>query len=86
VPEAVEMTACGKPCGLPTSLGNRCCDSHISTAQRLLHSLSNQSRKEQSLSHPPYLFSRLILRLENTFRASYERAPGKIWNFKPTVE
>lgn len=60
------MTSCGKPCGLPTSLGNRGRDSHIPTALRLLHSLSNQPRKEQSLSYPLSLFSRLILRLEKT--------------------
>jgi len=51
---------------LPTCLGNRCCDSHISTARRLLHSLSNQSRKEPLISYLPYLFSRLIFRLEKT--------------------
>jgi hypothetical protein len=51
VPEAVEMTACGKPCGLPTSIGNRCRDSHICTARRLLHSHSNQPKKEAFLSY-----------------------------------
>jgi hypothetical protein len=66
VPEAVEMTALWKSCGLPTRLGNRGRDSHISTARRLLHSLSNQLRKEAFLSCQPYLFSRLILRLEKT--------------------
>src|SRR5260370_37696245 len=60
------MTACGKPFGLPQSLGNRGRDSHISTARRLLHSHSNQLRKEALLSCQPYLFSRLILQLEKT--------------------
>jgi len=66
VPEALEMTACGKPCGLPTSLGNRSCDSHISTARRLLHSLSNQLRKEALLSYGSTPNFRLILRLKKT--------------------
>src|SRR3954469_7601202 len=47
------MTAYGKPCGLPTDLGNRSRDSHIPTAWLLLDSLQiHPERNCPQLPHP----------------------------------
>jgi hypothetical protein len=66
VPEAVEMTARWKALQSSHKPWKSRVRSHISTARRLLHSLSNQLRKEALLNYQPYLFSRLILQLEKT--------------------